>query len=157
MDCAAGWLGGGIAIYRFVGPQERVTIVVGLIAGIVGFCYFVQQQKLAEAQLFKQLFTEFNERYDQMNGDLADIRDVSTPCTAAGKKTLIDYFNLCGEEFLFYSEGYIHPKVWRSWCRGILWYLAATHIRSVWDNEVQREQNTYYDLTIEELRKGAKL
>lgn len=124
--------------------------------GILGFCYFVQQQKLAEIQLFKELFTEFNQRYDTMNGDLYDIRTGTREVDAAARKTLIDYFNLCSEEFLFFEEGYIHSVVWRSWCRGTLWYLTGPHIRAVWDEEIEQNNNSYYALTIDKLREGAE-
>jgi hypothetical protein len=36
--------------------------------------YFVQKQKLEEMKLFKDLFTEFNTRYERQNGKLADIK-----------------------------------------------------------------------------------
>ena len=117
--------GGALMIHRFAGSQDRLALVGALATGTVGFCYFVQQQKLAEIRLFKELFTEFNRRYDTLNGDLYDIRTGIRAIDEAARKTLIDYFNLCSEEFLFYQEGYIHPIVWRSWCRGTLWYLTA--------------------------------
>jgi hypothetical protein len=27
---------------------------------------------------------------------------------------LNDYFNLCGEEYLYYTQGYIFPAVWKA-------------------------------------------
>ena len=36
--------------------------------------YFVQKQKLEEIKLFKDLFTEFNARYDRLNGKITDIK-----------------------------------------------------------------------------------
>jgi len=147
--------GGGWAIHILAASEDRLTLVGALVTGTLGFCYFVQQQKLAETQLFKDLFTAFNERYDKLNDDLYDIQARKGAVDEAGRKRLIDYFNLCSEEFLFYQEGYIHPVVWRAWCRGVLSYLKAPHIRAVWDEEVERDKDSYYGLTADTLREGA--
>jgi len=66
--------------------------------------YFVQKQKLEEIRLFKDLFTEFNERYDCLNGKIADIKSKKITDLAETNKILDDYFNLCAEEYLFYRE-----------------------------------------------------
>ena len=56
-------VGGCAALLSFCyGEEERVGLVGAVIAGTLGFCYFVQQQKLAETALFHQLFTGFNAR-----------------------------------------------------------------------------------------------
>jgi hypothetical protein len=36
--------------------------------------YFVQKQKLEEMKLFKELFTEFNEKYARQNDNISDIK-----------------------------------------------------------------------------------
>ena len=43
-------------------------LVVTLVGLTVSLIFFVQKQKLEELKLFKELFTEFNRRYDEMNG-----------------------------------------------------------------------------------------
>ncbi len=94
--------------------------------GIIGVPAIVlvtlQKQKTEELVLFKSLFTEFNRRYDRMNEKLYAIRDEpeEKEIDDAGRKTLFDYFNLCGEEYLFFSQGYIYPEVWRAWRNGML-------------------------------------
>jgi len=40
--------------------------------------------------------------------------DPTAPLTSDNLDCLFDYFNLCGEEFLFYRKGYIYPEVWQS-------------------------------------------
>ena len=68
-------------------------------------------------------------------------------------QAIIDYFNLCAEEYFFFNEGYIDHRVWRSWCRGMLQYLEAVPFRDIWATEGSKE--SYYGLTLEEIRKGA--
>jgi hypothetical protein len=49
---------------------------------------------------------------------------------------LVEYFNLCAEEYLFFKEGYIHPEAWQSWCRGMVYYLQDDGIRGAWNEEM---------------------
>src|SRR4051794_8115870 len=44
-----------------------------VVALILGFVYFVQKQKLDDVGLFHKLFTQFNERYDDLNATLNEI------------------------------------------------------------------------------------
>ena len=143
-----------VLILAFV-PSGREGLIATTLAAGLGFCYFAQKQKLEELRLFKDLFTDFNRRYDAMNDRLADIRAGNNPNEPAARKTLVDYFNLCAEEFLFFDEGYIHPAAWRSWCRGMLYYIEHDGIRRIWDEEVGTD--SYYGLTLQEIRKGAAL
>lgn len=115
-------------------------------AATLSFVHFVQQQKLAETSLFRELFTEFNQRYDEMNEGLNALagrtRDQLEPDELA---LLYDYFNLCGEEYLFYELGYIVPDAWDSWERGMLTHIARSPaIEAVWAEE--RESESYYGL-----------
>jgi hypothetical protein len=152
------WLGlllGGLAAGSayILGGDDRVGLVGAAIAGTLGFYYFVQQQKLAETQLFHNLFTAFNARYDKLNGPLAEIANRSGPLLDSDRNLIADYFNLCAEEYLFYKEGYIHPDVWRSWCRGMLWYLRRHPFRDVWHDEVKTE--SFYGLSLAVIEQGA--
>ena len=65
----------GLAIYLTteVDMKDRLPLLGAGTAGILGFCYFVQQQRLAETLLFKELFTEFNSRYNAMNDRLTAV------------------------------------------------------------------------------------
>lgn len=147
-------VGGVLSVTAFIfGDGDRVGLVGAAMAGALGFCYFVQQQKLAETALFHQLFTEFNERYNKLNGPLAAIRD-GTDITPAERELIVDYFNLCAEEYLFYQEGYIHRRAWSSWCRGMAWYLKRHPFKDVWNDEVKTD--SFYGLTLDVINSGAR-
>ncbi|WP_345969096.1 hypothetical protein WCX72_06860 [Sulfurimonas sp. HSL1-6] len=154
-----GFLGlalGGMSLWLIsqYGGDNQIELYGAVAAGTLGFFYFIQQQKLAETQLFYNLFIMFNSRYDNLNEKLSSI--VKCPAeelTTDHQNTLIDYFNLCAEEYLFYKEGYIHPDAWRSWCRGMRWYLSHKHIRDIWDKEIKT--NSYYGLSLPVIEKGA--
>lgn len=144
-----------ICLLKLPNPLE---IIAPAIASALGFSYFVQQQKLAEVRLFKELFTEFNARYDKLNDYLLDIASLpaGTPVDDVKRKKIIDYFNLCAEEYLFYKDGYIHQDVWGAWCRGMKFYLDKKNIRDLWNKENELQPGSYYGLTPEEIEKGAK-
>lgn len=141
-------------IYVFYCKNESPIDVIGpVLAGALGFSYFSQQQKLAEIELFKALFTEFNYRYDLLNDNLQSIR-LSSGDISSNRSKIIDYFNLCAEEYLFYKQGYILADVWRSWCNGMLWYLEDPRFKQLWNEEAP--QHSYYGLSIEIIRQGAE-
>lgn len=136
-----------------LGGANRMALAASAIVATLGFCYFAQTQKLAETKLFKDLFTEFNRRYDRMNGRLAEIPTELVSTTDAQRKLMVDYFNLCAEEYLFFRDGYIRSDVWRSWCRGMLSYLDKESFKAVWESEIST--NSYYGLSLTDIRQGA--
>ena len=140
------------AVLVFV-TDDKTPLIGSVIAAILGFCYFVQQQKLSETSLFKDLFTDFNRRYDALNDSLAEIANSDGPLKGKDRQTIVDYLNLCAEEYLFFTEGYIHRAAWRSWCAGMLWYFDREPFRSVWNEE--SATNSYYGLSVDAIRRGA--
>ncbi len=134
-------------------PTKRGSLIATTVGTAVTFCFLVQKQKLDELELFNDLFTTFNKRYNDMNGELEEIRVGKEKGDAELNKALVNYFNLCAEEYLFFREGYIHLEVWQSWCRGMLHYLQTDRIRSAWDKEVISA--SYYGLTLPAIEKGA--
>ena len=134
-------------------PGQRVSLIGSILAAALAFCYFAQQQKLAEMSLFKELFTEFNERYDNLDECLRRIAISGKMSGEGDDKAIIAYFNLCGEEYLFFLEGYIHRDVWRAWCAGMLWYIEREPFRVMWNEE--ESTNSYYGLSLNAIRRGA--
>lgn len=140
--------------------RDRPSLVGSIIVAALAFCYFAQQQKLAEMSLFKELFMDFNRRYDSLNDRLLQVVKSSRgfdetdrqTIDEMDRQTIVDYCNLCAEEYLFFSEGYIHREVWRSWCRGMLWYFEREPFRTVWKEEIA--MNSYYGLSLDAIQRG---
>lgn len=148
----------GIVLCVCFGGEQRIAASGAVVAAVLGFCYFVQQQKLAETQLFYELFTGFNARYDGLNEDLKRITDENIPAVSLlpeDEALIVDYFNLCAEECLFYQEGFIHQKAWQALCRGMLGYLRRHPFKDIWNEEVKSD--SFYGLTLEVIEKGANL
>ena len=120
--------------------QERL----GILAVPFVFLVAAQRQKTEELRLFKELFIGFNKRYDKMNGDLNNILsgNTETHLTQPEINLLFDYFNLCGEEYLFYRQGYIYPEVWEAWHNGMSIFHKNKRIKKLWDEDL--ETFSYY-------------
>ncbi len=143
-------------ILLFSRPDTATTSAIALCAAVLSAVYFVQKQKIEELQLFERLFTQFNTRYADMHAGLQGIlathispQGDSTPLGRIEREILDNYFNLCAEEYLFYTEGRILRQVWVAWCRGMCDYLAIERIRSHWAEQLRPGCNSHYGLTPE--------
>jgi hypothetical protein len=131
--------------------DQHLQLLLALIGASGGFVGFLYSQHLQETQLFKQLFTEFNRRYDLMNEPLEAIRrrPDGEPLKPEEHRKLVDYFNLCAEEYLFYRSGYIDDDVWEAWSRGMLYFAQDAEIRTLWEKELRMQ--SYYGFSLNEL------
>lgn len=115
-------------------------------AGFVMTAYYSWHSKrIANHQMMKDLFTEFNQRYDCLNEDLELIHKHYGSLEDLKKSehfdhyrsVVIDFFNLCAEEYYWYRKGRIDKNVWRSWHVGMnSWYRSSKVIEDLWKNEV---------------------
>jgi len=127
--------------------EVAMTAAIAVLGGCAAFAYFVQQQKLAETTFFHASFSQFNKRYDRLNDHLKKLgkyASLSQKERDGLDLKVIDYFNLCAEEYLLYREGYILHDVWESWTRGMAHYWNIPRVNEMWKNEME-EGNSYYD------------
>lgn len=136
-----------VALTILLTRNEPVPTVATVIGAIVSVAYFVQKQKLEEMRLFRELFKECNARYDTMNEDLAKIGESGVrELSAEDRLKVVDYLNLCGEEYLYFKRGYIEPSVWQAWNNGMKIIIARPSIQAVWQDE--KKTDSYYDLPL---------
>jgi hypothetical protein len=133
-----------LVVWHLVATWHRPELLLSSIGAVAGFTYFLYRQHLDETKLFKELFVEFNHRYDELNDRLNSI--LMGPHEGAlsdsERELLFSYFNLCAEEYFFYEAGYIDHHVWKSWHRGMLVFFAHPRIRSLWDRDCKAD--SYY-------------
>jgi hypothetical protein len=55
---------------------------------------------------------------------------------------IVDYFNLCAEEWLFWRAGYIYDPVWVAWENGMKQFAKDPRVKELWLRE--RATNSYY-------------
>lgn len=136
--------------YALGGQQLKIEWVVSVLGGAGGLTTFLYSQHLQETRLFMELFKGFNQRYDGLNQRLNEIASSDgTALGAVDQQQLMDYFNLCAEEYLFFRSGYIDDDVWRSWARGMRFYAAIPVIRDIWERELA--SGSYYGFSLQEL------
>ena len=130
-------------------------IIVPSLIGFFGLYFSLLTYRRNKAELFHKLFTEFNARYNKLNNKLYDIlefekiHEVSQERTldqeiSKHKNVVIDYFNLCAEEYLWVKKGYIDQNIWKAWQSGIMWwYNNSQIIRKIWDEEKEFSESYY--------------
>jgi hypothetical protein len=105
------------------------------------------KQWMDHDKMFKELFLEFNHRFDKMNEDLNAIVRGDNVSEGKTKEAVIqDYINLCSEEYLWYKIGRIDKEVWDAWKKGIEYYYRnSTDIKAIFNRE-KAESGSYYRL-----------
>lgn len=136
-----------VTIATLLTLKEPVTTVVTVVGSMLSVAYFLQKQKLEELKLFREIFKECNERYDGMNEALASIAAKGdAELNSHERSQVVDYLNLCGEEYLYFKCGYIEPSVWKAWHAGMTALVSARSIGRVWNEE--KKTGSYYDLPL---------
>lgn len=138
---------GSILLWASVSFLRNITFLGAALTGAVSLSAFALTNHLKEADTFTELFRRFNSSYDRLNEKLNKIRagDQTTSLTTEETCILYDYFNLCGEEYLYFWKGFIYPEVWNAWLNGMRIFYKTPRIRELWDTELIT--NSYYGLT----------
>jgi hypothetical protein len=143
-----------VVAYFAGGTDFDVKWVISVLGVTVGFTTFLFTQQLQETRLFTELFKEFNGRYNHMSAQLSKIAETSeTGIHGDDRQVLMNYFNLCAEEYLYYSNGYIDAAAWRAWSIGMKFYADISDIRRIWEQEIAG--GSYYGFTLRELDRNA--
>jgi hypothetical protein len=132
------------------------NLFFGSLGSIATIYFGFLKLKIENDLLFKELFNSFNEKYDSKFNDLINEIKIDTNKQIIGndRNIVIDYFNLCAEEFLWYSKKRIPNSVWKAWKAGILENLEIQQINEIYEQETStsRGKTSYYGL-YEELKK----
>ena len=133
-----------------------------IISSILGGCgllitlfYNYKNTQLANHKMQKELFTEFNKRYNELNDNLNLLGNSSSEYFSDWfqdedkikiKASIYDFFNLCAEEYYWKKEGRIPKKVWNSWYKGMNdIYNRSQLIQQMWDDECKNDgYKSYY-------------
>lgn len=133
------------------------TIILGGLGIFLTAYYSWHTKKIANEQMQKQLFTEFNSRYEMLNQHLVYIERYCSTIEELNmndntddlKSKVIDYFSLCAEEFYwYYHKKRIEPLIFNSWQSGMnYWYNNVPAIKSLWEYEVEMNGKLSYYIT----------
>ncbi|MGL5276095.1 hypothetical protein [Myroides sp.] len=139
-------------------PQVVVTLLIGVFTLFITFWYNRNNLKLAREKMEKELFTEFNRRYDELNDSLSmlddsmTIEDLKDTPSKIENKTLynviVDYFNLCAEQHYWKQNKRISNKIWNAWHVGMMYYFNSFPVvRELWKDEIEGDGYKSYYLT----------
>ena len=101
-------------------------LVIGILAVITSIYFGVLKNNTENDRIFNELFKEFNLKYESHFRSV--LMEIDFECEASNKEFSLDnvqtdkivqYLNLCAEEYFWYTKGRIPKKVWRSWKTGI--------------------------------------
>ncbi|PUV22543.1 hypothetical protein [Sphingobacterium athyrii] len=124
------------------------TIIAACIAGCIAYNYQKGNLDISHEKMEKELFTEFNGRYDMLNDKLSEL-DTNLNLKNLNKdleKIVIDYFNLCAEQYYWYNKKRISEEIWNSWHSGMMYYYQKYPVvQELWEKETEGEKyKSYY-------------
>ncbi|MDE5418476.1 hypothetical protein L3049_10690 [Labilibaculum sp. DW002] len=135
-----------ISTFNLVG-----TLVLGAMVYFITQKYSKLSQKVGEDQMFHQLFTDFNKRYNTLNNSLYRIEKECKTLSELKKdealyNDLIDFFNLCSEEYFWYKKGRLDDSVWECWHTGMKQWYKVKVIKEAWEDEIKNNGHKAYYL-----------
>lgn len=123
-------------------PSVLTTIILGLAGLLLTLIYNYHNRRMAKDRMNKELFTEFNKRYDSLNEYLEQIVSTCNNINELNAQPILryklnDYFNLCAEEYYWHTKNRIDKRIWHSWEEGMnRWYNKYPVIQEAWDEEL---------------------
>jgi len=132
------------------------TVIAGVLVFFLSRGYYKHSRKIENDKLLKELFIEFNERYDKINNELDRIsklknsewKGLNGDQIRINEGILIDYFNICSEEYYWYNEKRISKAIWESWHKGMNdIYNRSIIVQNLWDKECENEGYKSYYIT----------
>src|SRR5438045_2702214 len=97
-----------VVLYFIVpSPYRSASVLLSIVGSFWAFAFYVHRRHAEDTRFAKELLTEFNQRYDELSSDLQLACWREARFEQETKLQFIKYFNLCAEEWLFWSTGYI--------------------------------------------------
>lgn len=119
------------------------TIALGMIGACATVYVGLLNYWLQRDKVMQELFTAFNARYDRLNDELIAISKGTYDGDA--ERVVMDYLNLCAEEYFWYTRGRIDQAIWKTWRSGMENWMQVPLIRQLALRE-SRLQDSYYGL-----------
>jgi hypothetical protein len=137
-------------VFNLIEPIKFLAAIVGLGSLLLAF----QRYVLSLDETSYKLINDFNSRYtSDLNDLLNDIRDTGTDSFELDthqKNLIIDYLNLCAEEYYWYTKNRIPKDIWVSWKNGIKHNLQLNSVKKIASQEFagnginDYKRNSYY-------------
>ena len=119
------------------------TLFLGLIGGSAAIVLGLMQYWLQRDREFRDLFKDMNSAYDKLNNQLDEV-EAGHLTEAEAKKTVVDYMNLCAEEYFWHKRGRIDGDVWQAWESGMRSRFKHEKIAELARPELKEYSASYY-------------
>jgi hypothetical protein len=120
-------------------PFWSVNVAIAVLASVLAAIFQIWAAYHAKVSHFLECFSRCNKTYAKLNEQLWK--------TPPPQDAIIDYFNLCAEEYLMHKMGVIPNFVWDVWCAGIHDCACQGPIKAEWDKEMKKNLDYYgFDL-----------
>lgn len=140
-----------ICVLLFYFFANKIEIIGVVLATGISVSFGIRQYRIENDKMFKELFENFNKKYDEKFNDKLNIIDKKIKKSKEflidekDVPLIIDYLNFCSEEYLWYTKGRIPDNVWLAWENGMLYFLNLEPINRI--VQTQKEQkDSYYGL-----------
>jgi len=120
-----------------------IEVFFGVLASLITLFISLINYHKTNDEFFKELFTEFNVRYNEMNDILDHIKGTEI-LNDAQRTTIIDYLNLCAEEYMWVRKGRIPFHIWKSWMNGMRLHFEKPCIKEIVEKESRFWKSSYY-------------
>ena len=135
-------------ILIFINEKIEFDAFVASLGGTLTAYFGILRQTIDDDKVFRELFISFNSRYSDETNDLLNKLRIDNNYSLSEKDQLmiIDYFNLCSEEYLWYMKGRIPVKVWKAWEAGIFVNLSIHKVKEIFFSETKndKQKTSYY-------------
>lgn len=127
-------------------------IFIGIIASIATLYLGIIKYKIDSDKFSLDLFESFNKRYDDKLNDvfnrIPDEKQLqnSKQFSNEDRCAIIDYINLCAEEYYWYKNNRIPENVWKAWRKGISENLKKDGVRQIYASEIKNFEGSFYGL-----------
>ena len=114
---------------------------IAIVGAVLAAVFQIAAAYRAKVSHFLECFARCNESYAKLNGRLKQpptAHQSSEDSTGddGPSDAIIDYFNLCAEEYLMHKMGVIPDFVWNVWRKGIHSYAGRKDIQDAWSKEM---------------------
>lgn len=130
--------------------EKKAEVYISVVAAILVLYFGLLKHQISNDEMFLKVFSDFNSRYtNDFSNFLNELRtNVNRELTQKEVNLIIDYFNLCAEEYLWFKKGRLPKDVWNAWRTGILENLNIKQVHQIYlaEMETDNERKAYYGL-----------
>lgn len=130
-------------------PYRSASVLLSIVGSFWALAFYLHRRQAEDARFAKDLLTEFNQRYDKIGTDLQFALSHRGDFEKETELKFVRYFNLCAEEWLYWSTGHIQDPVWRAWQNGMKQYARDNRVMAIWDEEAKTD--SYYGFNFKEV------